>query len=348
VVDIFIEAPHHLRVRDSSRFWQVSGFEVSMGAEGLDMKMESFATFLSGGIAFDTPDLVGDSSEPSAPGTAFKLFSSLARVKEEKYVVKLPVLVHFEGSMRGLSEGAPVEFRGIKVGSVSDIAVEFDPETLDITIPVLLDLEPERFISKKTVKDIHKKREPYVVLKKLVKQGMRAQLQTGSLLTGQLYVDLAFFPDLPQKSLIMTGKYPEIPAVPATMDQLRQSVTDVLAEIQRMPLGEIANEILETVEGANQLVNSPEAQEAMESLNAALGNVEKLTEGMDKRVNRLQYSVEKTLLKARSALELADPNSPAAENLNRALKELAAAARSIRILADYLEQHPEALVKGKQ
>ncbi|MFA9562036.1 MAG: hypothetical protein ACERKU_06850, partial [Nitrospirota bacterium] len=101
-------------------------------------------------------------------------------------------------------------------------------------------------------------------------------------------------------------------------------------------------------EGANHLVNSPEVQEAVHNLNAALGNVEKLTEGMDKRVNRLQFSVEKTLAKARQALELADPNSPAAVNLNSALKELSAAARSIRVLADYLEQHPEALVKGKK
>jgi len=145
----------------------------------------------------------------------------------------------------------------------------------------------------------------------------------------------------------MTGKYPEIPTVPATMDRLQQSVTDVLAEIQRMPLDEIANEVLETVEGANHLVNSPETQEVVHNLNAALGNVEKLTDGLDQRVNRLHLSVEKTLTKARAALELADPDSPAAVNLNNALAELAAAARSIRVLADYLEQHPESLIHGK-
>jgi paraquat-inducible protein B len=95
------------------------------------------------------------------------------------------------------------------------------------------------------------------------------------------------------------------------------------------------------VEGANHLVNSPEAREAVHNLNAALGNVEKLTD-------RLSFSVEKTLAKVRTALEVADPNSPAAVNLNSALQELSAAARSIRVLADYLEQHPEALVKGKK
>ena len=347
VIDIFIEAPHHLRVRDTSRFWQISGFEISMGAEGVDVKMESLASLISGGIAFDTPATAGGSNEPSQPGTVFKVFKSHSRIKEEKYVLTRPFLVYFEGSVRGLSVGAPVEFKGIKIGSVSDIAVKLDPKTFDIKIPVLLDLQPER-ISTREVIQAHDAKEKHEVLKLLIKRGLRAQLETGSLLTGQLFVALEMYPDLPKKSLIMTGKYPEIPTVPATMDQLKRSVTDVMAEIRGLPLDKIAEEILETVEGANHLVNSPEAQEAMQSLNAALGNVEKLTEGMDKRVNRLQYSVEKTLAKARAALELADPNSPAAVNLNRALRELSAAARSIRVLADYLEQHPEALVKGKK
>jgi paraquat-inducible protein B len=347
VIDIFIEAPHHLRVRDTSRFWHISGFEISMGAEGLDVKVNSLASLLSGGIAFDTPDIAGGSSEPSNPGTVFKVFKTFASIKEEKYVFKRLVLVYFDGSVRGLSVGAPVEFQGIKIGSVVDIAVKFDPDNQEIQIPVLLELQADRLASKKKIQEMEQKTPPYSVLKKFVERGMRAQLQTGSLLTGQLFVEFAFHPNLPRKSLIMTGKYPEIPAVPATMDQFRRTVTDLMAEIRKMPLDKIAQEILETVEGANHLVNSPEAQEAIHSLNAALGNVEKLTEGLDQRVKRLHLSVEKTLAKARSALELADPDSPAAVNLNSALEELAMAARSIRVLTDYLEQHPESLVHGK-
>jgi paraquat-inducible protein B len=344
VIDIFIEAPHHLRVRDTSRFWQISGFEISVGAEGLDVKMASLASLLSGGIAFDTPVTAGGANEPSQPGTVFKVFENFSTIKEEKYVLTRPFLVNFDGSVRGLSVEAPVEFRGIKIGSVSDIAITIDPKTLDIKIPVLLELQPERIASTKLVEA---QKDKYAIMKQLVKRGLRAQLETGSLLTGQLFVQLDFHPNLPQQTLIMTGKYPEIPAVPATMDQLRRTVTDLMAEIRRMPLDKIAQEILETVEGANYLVNSPDAQEAVHNLNAALGNVEKLTEGIDQRVKSLHLSLEKTLAKARTAMELADPNSPAAVNLNSALKELAAAARSIRVLTDYLEQHPEALVQGK-
>jgi len=353
VIDIFIQAPHHLRVRDNSRFWQLSGFEISMGAEGLDVKMESLASLLSGGIAFDSPASAGGTGEPSQAGTVFKVFKNFASVKDEKYVLTRPFLVHFDGSVRGLSVGAPVEFRGIKIGSVADIAVHLDPKTLHITIPVLLHLQPERIAVPKViqshVKAIQSQVEDnYAVMKQFVKRGLRAQLETGSLLTGQLFVSLDFHPNLPEKELIMTGNYPEIPAVPATMDQVRRTVTDVMAEIRRLPLDKIAQELLETVEGANHLVNSPEAQEAVHNLNAALGNVEKLTGGLDQTVDGLATSVDKTLATARKALRVADPNSPAAVNLNSTLKELSAAARSIRVLADYLEQHPEALVKGKQ
>jgi paraquat-inducible protein B len=346
LIHIFIEAPHHLRVRDTSRFWQVSGFEVSFGAEGLDVKMDSLASLLSGGIAFDTPATAVGSDEPSQSGTVFKVFKSFASVKDETYVLTRQFLVHFDGTVRGLSVGAPVEFRGIKIGSVADIGIAIDPKTLDIKIPVLLDIQPQRFAKEKTLQ-VKPMKEKYAAMKQLVKRGMRAQLETGSLLTGQLFVSLDFQPDLPEKALIMTGKYPEIPAVPATMDQLRRTVTDVMAEIRRMPLDKIAEELLETVEGANHLVNSPEIQEAVHNLNAALGNVKRLTGGLDQKVDGLITSMDNTLATVRKALEVADPNSPAVVNLNSALKELSAAASSIRVLADYLEQHPEALVKGK-
>ena len=309
VIDIFIEAPHHLRVRDTSRFWEISGFEISVGAEGLDVKMASLASLLSGGIAFDTPVTAGGANEPSQSGTVFKVFENFSSIKEEKYVLTRPFLVNFDGSVRGLSVEAPVEFRGIKIGSVSDIAITIDPKTLDIKIPVLLELQPERIASTKLVEA---QKDKYAVMKQLVKRGLRAQLETGSFLTGQLFVQLDFHPNLPQQTLIMTGKYPEIPAVPATMDQLRRTVTDLMAEIRRMPLDKIAEELLETIEGANRLVNAPELDEAVRNLNATLHNMEKMTHGVDQKVDGLTTSMEKTLATVREALEGVDPNSPAA------------------------------------
>ncbi|MEO8326305.1 MAG: MlaD family protein, partial [Nitrospirota bacterium] len=345
-IEVFIQTPHHLRVRDTSRFWQLSGFEISVGAEGLDVKMESISSLITGGIAFDTPATVGGSDEPSQPGTAFKLFKNFASIKEETYVMTRSFLVNFDGSVRGLSVGAPVEFRGIKIGIVSDIAVNLNPKTLEIKIPVLIEMQPERITTPQLMQS-HLLEDKYAIMRHMVKRGLRAQLETGSLLTGQLFVGLDFHQDLPQEDLIMTGKYPEIPAIPAAMDQLRRTVTDVMAEIRRLPLDKIAKQILETVEGGNRLVNSPDTQKAVHNLNAALGNVEKFTEGLDRQVDSLVRNLDKTLVTVQKGLQQIDPNSPAAVNMNNALKELSAAARSIRVLADYLEQHPEALVKGK-
>lgn len=346
LIDIFIQAPHHLRVRDTSRFWQLSGFEISMGTEGLNVKMESLSSLLTGGIAFDTPATAGGSGEPSPPGTAFKLFKNFTSIQDEKYVMTRPFVINFDGSVRGLSVGAPVEFRGIKIGIVSDIAVKLDPKSLEIKIPVLIEIQPERITTPQLVQS-QVIEDKYAIMKHMVKRGLRAQLETGSLLTGQLFVGLDFHQNLPEKELIMSGKYPEIPAIPAAMDELRRTVTDVMAEFRRLPLDKIAKEILETVEGGNRLVNSPETQNAVRNLNTALGNVERLTEGLDRQVDTLATSLDETLVTVRKSLQVVDPHSPAAVNMNNALKELSAAARSIRVLADYLEQHPEALVKGK-
>ncbi len=319
LINVFIRAPHHLRVRDTSRFWKMSGIEVSVGAEGVDVKMGSLASLLSGGVAFDTPVTAGGSSDPSQPGTVFDLFESFAGIAEASYVRKIPYLLHFDGSVRGLSVGAPVEFRGIKVGSVTDIAVELNTKTLEVRVPVVIEIEPDRVVPLEAIGD----RKKYEVIGKMVERGLRAQLQTGSLLTGQLFVELEFHPKLPRQQLVTTGKYPAIPTVPATMDELRRTVTDVLAEVRRLPLDKIAYELLETVKGTKRLANSPELLQSVRTLTKTLDNLQKLTGDLDKKMTSLAPKTE------------------------QALEELAAASRSIRVLADYLERHPEALVRGK-
>ena len=350
LIDIFVKEPHHALVQDSTRFWQKTGIQVSVGAEGIDVKMESLASLIAGGIEFDTPVMAGGNEKPSKPGTVFELFGSFASIGEAKYVRKVPYLLHFDGSVRGLKVGAPVELKGIRIGTVTDIAVKFDPQTLNFEVPVAIEVEPDRILTSEVqeVIDQLNAEEPYAVGRMLVeKHGLRAQLQTGSLLTGQLFVDLDFYPKLPPMGLRMTGKYPEIPTVPSTLDSFRRTATNVLEELRKLPLDKIAHELLKTLEGTKRLTNSPDLMQAVKKLNKTLENVQKLTYAVDKSVGSLATSTEKTLAAARSALEVADPNSPTAVNLANTLEELAAAARSIRVLADYLEQHPESLVHGK-
>ncbi len=347
-IDIFIQEPHDQRVRDTSRFWRASGLEVIAGAEGLDVKMESIATLIAGGIAFSTPVTAAGGETQSKPNTVFKLFENLRNIKETQYVRKKRYVMYFDGSVRGLQVGAPVEFRGIKLGEVVDIATEYDPKTLNVRIPIVIEVEPERLASTKVVESSEGTHGKYGLAKRMLDRGLRAKLEVGSLLTGQLYIDLDFYPDLPHKKLVLTGKYPELPTVPSTMDQFKSTATSLLAQIRHLPLEEIANELLGTVKGLNRLSNSPGLANAVNDLDATLGEFRRLARHTGKDVDKLAVSAEDTLRAARSALEIADPGTPAGANVATTLEELAAAARSIRVLADYLAQHPEALVKGKR
>ena len=349
-IDIFIQAPHHLLVQDTSRFWQRSGIEASVGSEGIDVKIESLVSIIAGGVAFDTPVMAGGTGKPSNPGMVFELFENFSSIGEAKYVRKIPFLLHFDGSVRGLKIGAPVELKGIRIGTVVDIAMKLDPKTLNFEVPVAIEIQPDRILTPDVLEAVDQinAEDPYAVGRMLVEEhGLRAQLQTGSLLTGQLFVDLEFHPDLPLKKLLMTGKYPEIPTVPSTLDEFRRTATNVLEELRKLPLDKIAHELLETLKGTKRLANSPDLIQAVQTFSKTLEDVQKLTYDVNQTIESLATSTEKTLEAARSALEVADPNSPTAVNLANTLEELSAAARSIRVLADYLEQHPESLVHGK-
>lgn len=360
LIDIFVKAPYHLLVRNGSRFWQQSGFNISFGLDGLKINIGSIASLITGGISFDSPITADGKSEPIKPGTICQLFQNHDSIGESKYVKKVPYLLHFVGSVRGLKKGAPVEFRGFKVGSVTDVSVTINPETLAITIPVIIVLEPERL----TTSSLTGISKPYKVTDLMVQQGLRAQLQTGNLLTGQLYVDLDFHNDLAKEALLMDGKYPEIPTIPATLNVFKKSALDLMAEIRKIPFNKIGNGLLKTIQGANRLTNSPELLEAVHNLNATLTELHKLTskggalnksfdniailsEHMDSKIAALAKSIEKTLKTIRNTMATADPNSPAVINFTNTMNELSSTARSVRSLADYLEQHPESLIHGK-
>lgn len=350
-IDVFIQAPHDLLVQNTSRFWQRSGIEASVGAEGIDVKIDSLFSVIAGGVAFDTPVMAGGTGKPSKPGTVFELFESFSSIGETKYVRKIPYLMHFDGSVRGLAIGAPVELKGIKVGVVTDIAMALDPKTLNFQVPVAIEVHPDQILTPDVLEALDQinEKDSYSVGRMLVeKHGLRAQLQTGSLLTGQLFVDLDFYPNLPYMKLKTDGKYPEIPTVPSTLDEFRRTATNLLEELRKLPLDKIAQELLATLEGTKRLTNSPDLMNAVQKLNATLKDVQKLTYNVNHTMESLATSTEKTLSAARAALEVADPHSPTAVNLAHTLEELAAAARSIRVLADYLEQHPESLVHGKK
>ncbi|CAI8770316.1 intermembrane transport protein PqiB [Methylococcus capsulatus] len=355
-VEIFIDAPYHRLVHNSTRFWQVSGIDLSLSAQGVNLKVGSIMSLLQGGITFETPTLNDPKVQSSEPNTRFRLHKDFASIAEGTYTLRQPYLLFFDDSVRGLNVGAPVELKGIRVGTVTELKLALDFGAHKIRIPVVIEIDPERLIPYGAEEIIERAKKEYKAameagrrpfMEKLVERGLRARLRTGNLLTGQLYVDLDFYPESPPKSLDYSGQYPELPTLPSVADELQRNVTEIIANLKKIPLDKIGQELLGTVQGSNRLLNSPELKEAVGSLNLALKDLRHLAQTADREMVTLTAAAEKSLSSTARVLEQLEPGSAMAVDISNALEELAASARSIRALTDYLERHPEALLHGK-
>jgi paraquat-inducible protein B len=338
-IDVFVAAPHDRLVRDSSRFWNASGFEISLGAGGVDVSVESLQSLLAGGIAFDTPTL-DRPGEPAAAGTSFPLFDSYRAVTESRYTEKILYEVYFDGSVRGLRAGAPVEFRGMRIGSVADLKLEIDPRQDTVRIPVTLGIEPERI----TMIGGMLNAEPYAMMRSLVQRGLRAQLKSANLLTGDLLVDLDFHPESPPAKLVEGGTYPVIPSVPTQLEVLTASITGVLSKLAALPLPELAADLRTTVQNVNGLVAAPDTKNTVAALRDSATHLQALLGTLDQQLGPLLKRANSTLATTDT---LVGPDSQLRYDTADLLRELTGAARSIRVFADYLQRHPDALLRGK-
>ncbi|SAL36526.1 mammalian cell entry protein [Caballeronia arvi] len=323
---VFVNAPYDRYVNADSRFWQAGGIDVTLGTDGLKVNTQSLVSILIGGLAFETP-AVSLSWAEAPSDTTFKLFPTRAEALRVQERIVETYMFNFQGSVRGLAVGAPVEFRGIQIGEVSAIYTRFDPVTRKISIPVEIKLYPERFTSRfaSEPKGGRMVRDPKALADFLVSRGLRGQLRTGSLLTGQLYVSLDFFPNAKKASMDWTSTPPEMPTTPSGLDSLQDSVNRIMTRIDKLPIEELTA-------SARQTLNSTTA----------------LMQGLNTQV---VPQAATTLAAARAALDAAHstlmPDSGLQQDTAEAIRELTRTAVSFRSLADYLQQHPEALLRGK-
>ena len=386
-IHAFIKAPYDELVSSNTRFWNVSGVDVEVGTEGIKVRSESFQSIIFGGIAFDTP-ITLERVKKDVEGLVFTLHDSFENIQEKSFIKKIIFILFFKESIRGLNVGAPVEFKGIKVGSVLDVRLEFDRRDASFRIPVLIEIEPQRIIEREDIEVS----SPYETLKNLVDRGLRARLQTGSLLTGQLLIELGMHPDTPIQLSNEEGPYPELPTIPpANFEQITNSVKSILAKVEKVDLDKIGEELLgslqhanrlisgpelkgaikganelinsqdvkDTIKGANKLINSHEIQESISNLKKSLHSLTGILQQFDKRSEPIAVNLEKALGSGHQALEdvratlgLVDkvlkPDSPLQFKLNQLTEELAETARSIRILVDLLERNPNSIIFGKK
>ena len=325
-IKIFVHAPYHERVRENTRFWNAGGLDFSLDASGVKVNTESFVSILLGGVAFETPVTL-ESGEVAQEGHVFKLYDSLEKSYEKTYLEKRYFVLYFNESVRGLSPGAPVEFRGIRIGQVLDISLQFESEKTSFQIPVLIDVEPER------IEALGKRPTPSdKLLEKFIERGLRGQLKTGNLLTGQLFVQLDFYPNAPRQEITYAGRYPVIPTVPTPLQAASETLAKFLDRLDKLPLEQTVTELRQGVKALNETITV--TQELVSRLGTEVAPQAKAT----------LEQAEKTLA---SIERLTSSDAPASQDLQQALREFTEAARSIRVLTDYLQQHPDSIIFGK-
>ncbi|MEJ2233907.1 MAG: MlaD family protein [Syntrophobacterales bacterium] len=294
---------------------------------------------------------------------------------EEKH----PWVLFFPGSVKGLTIGAPVTLKGVQIGTVTDVKVVFDRETLTFQTPVYVEVLPDR------VRDIGEysaqetkiiATDPDEAIKLLVERGLRAKLELQSLVTGKLQVAFDMYPDTPVNMVGLDKKVPELPTIPTAMEQLAKT-------LENLPIQEIVEDARKTMAAIEKLATSPDLTEAVTALNNTLQDVGKLARNLDGRVGPLSTSIEgtmkdtqklvqnvnaqveptfadlqETLKTAQAAVEKAevalasvgdvvDPDSTLMYELTSTIKELQVMAQSINALAGYLQRQPDSLIRGK-
>ena len=311
---VFIKAPYDLWVNKTTKFWNVSGIAFSMSASGIDIETESLVSLLIGGIAFDS-DKMGKDVTPAKKNSEFTLYANRKDSLKKDYTIGFKYIINFSESVRGLSVGAPVDFRGIQVGEVADIQLLYDTEKHNITAPVTFTIDYGRIAFKgnvETAEQLYTSRVERTNY--MIKKGLRAQLQTGNLLTGQLYIELDFFPDAPPFVIDWNAKTPEFPSEPGMLVEIERDIPSILKKVDAMmaQAKELSYKLNHTIE--------PELSNTL------------------KQATKTLATIDDTLKN----------DSPLQQDLQIALREFTKAARSIKILADYLERHPESLIEGKK
>ncbi|MBB2926437.1 PqiB family protein [Paraburkholderia silvatlantica] len=323
---VFVNAPYDRFVRSDTRFWHASGLDVSLSPDGVQINTQSVVSLLIGGVAFETPDASSDSPEAD-DNSKFELYATHADSMKEHDRIIDTYVVTFYDSVRGLTVGAPIDFRGVVIGEVTRIYTRFDPVKKQFSIPVEINLYPERFTSRfENGRPAGRlTAQPRQLAEFLVSSGFRFQLRSGNPLTGQLYVAFDVFPDAPKAKIDWSRTPPELPTVPRTLQSLQDSLTRLLAKLNSIPFEAI---------GAN-------AQRTLQSANDVMA---KLGTDVVPQAHDTLSAAQSTLNSATDALQ---PDSQLQQNTSDAMRELARTAASVRMLTDYLERHPEAVVQGK-
>ena len=353
-IHAFVRAPYDSYVHDQTRFWNASGVSIKLGGTGIDVQMESLKALLLGGVAFETPVTEIHTAETSEDHV-FPLFADRETANAASYTRKIPAISYFSGSVSGLAPGAAVTVHGLKVGEVTDVRLTYDAAKDAVLAPVRYEIEPERVVG--VGQRVFKTDAESV--QALLKQGLRASLQSANLITGQQNVALDFVTDAPAAEVSMDGQDFVVPAGEGGgFAGLTASATELLNKVNQMPFDQIGKNLDGILKSVSDLAQGPQMKKALTELAGMMASAQNMVQNLNsglspaaKQLPEVTAGLQKTLANANKLVLSLDSgygdNTKFNRDMDRLLAQANDALRSIRALSDLLARHPEALIKGR-
>ena len=335
VANAFVEAPFDQRITSATRFWDTSGFTVSLGTGGVALDVNSIASLIEGGIAFDT---VVSGGTPLEQGQIFDIFASEEAARESLFsspdVAKFNVAVLFENSVSGLTKGSEVRFQGLRVGEVTDLTavVAEDRDTARVLLRTILAIEPSRIgLGEGTTTD-----EALSFLSDFVRQGLRARLVTGNILSGSLVVELIEVPDAPPAVMNMAAEpFPQIPTTRSNITDVADSAEDVLQRINDLPIEQLMSGAIDLMDSLERLASEDSLRAAPASLTALLDDARGLINSDD--IARIPTEIRASITELNTIIAQAQ-SSDTVGRLNAAIDSVTEVANDINSATANLPQ----------
>ncbi len=355
-IHAFVRAPYDTYVNDETRFWNASGVSVKLGGAGIEVQLELLRALILGGIAFDTPATEIKAAAAVAENHVFPLFANRDAANAASYTRRIPIISYFPGSVSGLGPGSEVTMHGLVIGQVTDVRLAYDPVKDAIVAPVRYEIEPERILG---VGAKSKFKTTEEAAKVLIQRGLRATLQSASLITGQQQVALEFVPNAPPAAFAMEGEDFVLPTTPGgSFASLQSSATELMKKVNTIPFDQIGASLAGILKSTSELAQGPQVKKALSQLAETIASTQNMVQQLDKglgpaskQLPELATGLQKALTNANKLVLSLDSgygdNTKFNRDLGRLMVQLNDALSSIRSLADLLARHPEALIKGR-
>ncbi len=352
IIHAFVRAPYDRYVHEKTLFWNASGAAVQLGGAGVKLELESLRALVLGGIAFSTPENAIE-TPPAPEGTPFPLHADRQAAETAAFDRSLKFVSYFKGSVAGLAAGGAVTLHGLRIGGISEVSLRYDQATDDIVAEVHYGVEPDRIARLKLPhgNDLDKAMED------LVRRGLRTRLESASIVTGAKQLAMDVVPTAPAAPFGKEGDAYVIPPLDGDTGDIAASAAALVARLHTIPFEQIGDNLNKTLEGASGTANDPKLRQAIGALSEAIVATQTLVTALNKgadpllrRLPAIAASLEQTISQAGALISsLGDGRggSQLGRDTNRLMSQLSEAARSVRILAEMLARHPEALIRGR-